>query len=165
MAWFKKARKPIAATDKASRVPEGLWVKCPECDTDIYTKDLIKNLQVCGKCAHHFRLNATDRLKILFDDERWEEIAPNLTSNDPLTFTDTKPYKARLAATQKSTGQKDAVIVGIGRISGLEAVVASMEYSFIGGLVGGGGGGKKVPGRRGAPPTRPAGVVVVVSGG
>ena len=136
MAWFKKARKPIASPAKTSRVPEGLWVKCPECDTVIYTKDLIKNLHVCGKCAHHFRLSATDRLKTLFDDERWEEIAPNLTSNDPLKFTDTKPYKSRLAATQKSTGQKDAVIVGVGQINGVEAVVASMEYSFIGGSMG-----------------------------
>jgi len=136
MAWFKKARKPIASPNKTSRVPEGLWVKCPECDTVIYTKDLIKNLHVCGKCAHHFRLSATERLKTLFDDERWEEIAPNLVSNDPLKFTDTKPYKARLAATQKSTGQKDAVIVGVGRINGVDAVIASMEYSFIGGSMG-----------------------------
>ena len=111
-------------------------MKCPECDTVIYTKDLIKNLHVCGKCAHHFRLSATERLKTLFDDERWEEIAPNLTSNDPLKFTDTKPYKSRLAATQKSTGQKDAVIVGVGKINGVDAVVASMEYSFIGGSMG-----------------------------
>jgi acetyl-CoA carboxylase carboxyl transferase subunit beta len=136
MAWFKKARKPIASPNKTSRVPEGLWVKCPECDTVIYTKDLIKNLHVCGKCAHHFRLSATERLKTLFDDERWEEIAPNLVSNDPLKFTDTKPYKSRLAATQKSTGQKDAVIVGVGRINGVDAVIASMEYSFIGGSMG-----------------------------
>jgi acetyl-CoA carboxylase carboxyl transferase subunit beta len=91
---------------------------------------------VCGKCAHHFRLNATERLKALFDDERWEEIAPNLTSNDPLKFTDTKPYRSRLAATQKSTGQKDAVIVATGRINGIDAVVASMEYAFIGGSMG-----------------------------
>jgi len=136
MAWFKKARKPIATPEKSSRVPEGLWVKCPECDTIIYTKDLVKNLHVCGKCAHHFRLSATERLKSLFDDERWEELAPNLTSNDPLTFTDTKPYKSRLANTQKSTGQKDAVIVGVGRINGIETVVAAMEYSFIGGSMG-----------------------------
>ena len=135
-AWFKKARKPIVSPDKASRVPEGLWVKCPECDTIIYTKDLVKNLHVCGKCAHHFRLSATDRLKTLFDDEVWEEIAPDLTSNDPLQFTDTKPYKSRLAATQKLTGKKDAVIVGVGRINGVEAVVASMDYSFIGGSMG-----------------------------
>ena len=64
------------------------------------------------------------------------DCAPNLTSNDPLQFTDTKPYRSRLAATQKSTGQKDAVIVGVGRINGVEAVVASMEYSFIGGSMG-----------------------------
>ena len=136
MAWFKKARKPIASPAKTSRVPEGLWVKCPECDTVIYTKDLIKNLHVCTKCAHHFRISATDRLKTLFDGERWEEIAPNLVSNDPLKFTDTKPYKSRLAATQKLTGQKDAVIVGVGKINGADAVVASMEYSFIGGSMG-----------------------------
>jgi acetyl-CoA carboxylase carboxyl transferase subunit beta len=136
MAWFKKARKPIATPEKSSRVPEGLWVKCPECDTIIYTKDLVKNLHVCGKCAHHFRLSATDRLKALFDDERWEELAPNLTSNDPLQFTDTKPYKSRLANTQKATGQKDAVIVGVGRVNGLETVIAAMEYSFIGGSMG-----------------------------
>jgi len=136
MAWFKKARKPIATPAKTSRVPEGLWVKCPECDTVIYTKDLIKNLHVCSKCAHHFRVSATDRLKTLFDDEQWDEIGGNLTSNDPLKFTDTKPYKSRLSATQKSTGQKDAVIVGLGLINGVEAVVASMEYSFIGGSMG-----------------------------
>ena len=136
MAWFKKARKPIATPEKTSRVPEGLWVKCPECDTIIYTKDLVKNLHVCGKCAHHFRLSATDRLKTLFDDEVWEEIAPNLASNDPLTFTDTKPYKSRLAVTQKLTGKKDAVIAAVGRINGVEAIVASMDYSFIGGSMG-----------------------------
>ena len=127
MAWFKKARTPIASPAKTSRVPEGLWVKCPECDTVIYTKDLIKNLHVCGKCAHHFRVSATERLKTLFDDERWEELAPNLASNDPLKFTDTKPYKSRLTATQKSTGQKDAVIVAVGQINGVDAVVASMD--------------------------------------
>src|SRR4026208_332503 len=125
MAWVKKARKPIAAPAKTSRVPEGLWVKCPECDTVIYTKDLVKNLHVCGKCAHHFRLNATDRLKTLCDDERWEESAPNLSSNDPLKFTDTKPYESRLAATQKSTGQKDAVIVGVGRNNGVGAAAGA----------------------------------------
>ena len=74
MAWFKKARKPIATPAKTSRVPEGLWVKCPDCDTVIYTKDLIKNQHVCGKCAHHFRLSATERLKTLF--ESWRRTWP-----------------------------------------------------------------------------------------
>ena len=165
MAWFKKARKPIAAQDKASRVPEGLWVKCPECDTILYNKDLVANLHVCGKCAHHFRLNATDRLKILFDDEEWDDIAPDLTSNDPLQFTDTKPYKSRLAATQKSTGKKDAVIIGVGKINGQPAVVASMEYSFIGGSMGVVVGEKIVRGIEIALERRIPMVIVSCSGG
>lgn len=165
MAWFKKARKPIAAPEKTSRVPEGLWVKCPECDTIIYTKDLVKNLHVCHKCAHHFRLNATERLKTLFDDETWEELAPNLVSNDPLQFTDTKPYKARLAASKKSVGQNDAVIVGVGRINGVDAVAAAMEYSFIGGSMGVVVGEKIVRGIELALARRIPMVIVSCSGG
>ena len=90
MAWFKKTRKPIAAaTDKASRVPEGLWVKCPGCSQIIYNKDLAANLSVCPKCAHHFKLSAAERLRALFDDD-WIEHDRNLTSTDPLNFTDVK---------------------------------------------------------------------------
>jgi acetyl-CoA carboxylase carboxyl transferase subunit beta len=136
MAWFKKARKPMVAPGTSSRVPEGLWVKCPECDTIIYTKDLAKTLSVCPKCAHHFRLTAAERLRTLFDDERWLEHDAGLASNDPLTFTDTKPYAGRLAASQKATGLKDALIVGAGTIEGLPAIVAAMEYGFIGGSMG-----------------------------
>jgi acetyl-CoA carboxylase carboxyl transferase subunit beta len=136
MAWFKKARKPIAAPDKASRVPEGLWVKCPECAAIIYTRDLFKSLSVCTKCGHHFRLTARERLLMLFDGEHWVEQDAGLRSNDPLKFTDTKPYKNRLEASQKATGLPDAIIVGLGRIDGREAVVAAMEYSFIGGSMG-----------------------------
>jgi acetyl-CoA carboxylase carboxyl transferase subunit beta len=136
MAWFKKARRPLAAPKTTSRVPEGLWEKCPGCDAILYAKDLVKNLQVCDKCGHHFRLGAVDRLKALFDDERWEELAPDLRSNDPLTFTDTKPYRERLAKTIASTGQSDAVIVGVGKLEGRPAVIASMDYSFIGGSMG-----------------------------
>ena len=165
MAWFKKARKPIAAQDKASRVPEGMWVKCPECDTILYNKDLVANSHVCSKCAHHFRVSATDRLKILFDGEVWDDIAPDLTSNDPLQFTDTKPYKSRLAATQKLTGKKDAVIIGVGRINGQPAVVASMEYSFIGGSMGVVVGEKIVRGIEIALERRIPMVIVSCSGG
>ena len=136
MAWFKKARRPLATPKTTSRVPEGLWEKCPDCDAILYAKDLVKNLQVCDKCGHHFRLGAVDRLKSLFDDERWEELAPELRSNDPLTFTDTKPYRDRLAKTIASTGQFDAVIVGVGKVEGFPAVIASMDYSFIGGSMG-----------------------------
>jgi acetyl-CoA carboxylase carboxyl transferase subunit beta len=136
MAWFKKARKPIAAPEKTSRVPEGLWVKCPDCDAIIYTKDLTKNLSVCGKCGHHFRLTAVERLRSLFDDEKYEELDRNLRSNDPLHFTDTKPYGTRLAASQAATGHLDALIVGHGLVDGRETVVCAMEYAFIGGSMG-----------------------------
>jgi acetyl-CoA carboxylase carboxyl transferase subunit beta len=137
VAWFKKARKPIApAKEKSSRVPEGLWVKCPGCSQIIYNKDLATNLNVCPKCAHHFRISAAERLRMLFDDEAWVEHDANLVSTDPLTFTDTKPYKARLKASIAATGLKDAVIVGTGAIDGIKTVVAAMEYAFIGGSMG-----------------------------
>src|SRR6185503_1661789 len=128
MAWFKKTHKPIApATDKSkSRVPEGLWVKCPDCSQVIYNKDLVTNLNVCPKCVHHFRLTASERLRMLFDDE-WQEYDKDLVSTDPLGFTDTKPYKARLKSGIETTGLKDAVIVASGQIDGIKTVVASME--------------------------------------
>src|SRR5258706_6338081 len=98
MAWFKKARKRISApTDKSSRVREGLMVKCPGCSQILYHKELATNLQVCPKCAHHFRIGAADRLRTLFDGE-WVEHDAGLMSTDPLEFHDTKPYKARLKA-------------------------------------------------------------------
>jgi acetyl-CoA carboxylase carboxyl transferase subunit beta len=136
MAWFKKTRKPIATPDKASRVPEGLWVKCPSCGKALYNKDLTASLQVCTKCDHHFRMSSSDRLRMLFDGATWTEHDPGLRSTDPLQFTDTKKYRDRLASSIKATGLNDAVIVGSGRIEGIPAVVAAMEYSFIGGSMG-----------------------------
>jgi acetyl-CoA carboxylase carboxyl transferase subunit beta len=136
VAWFKKARKPIESPDKASRVPEGLWVKCPTCGRALYHKDLVGNLQVCPHCAHHFRMSAAERLRMLFDDGQWVEHDASLRSTDPLQFTDTKPYRERLAGTIKKTGLNDAVLIGSGQIEGVPCVVAAMEYAFIGGSMG-----------------------------
>jgi acetyl-CoA carboxylase carboxyl transferase subunit beta len=138
MAWFKKTRKPIASStaEKPSRVPEGLWIKCPGCTQLIYKKDLEESLNVCPKCAHHFRIGAAERLRALFDDGRYTEHFPNLISTDPLRFTDTKPYRLRLKTTISSTGLKDAIIVATGKLDGLDLVVAAMEYTFIGGSMG-----------------------------
>ncbi len=135
MAWFKRVRKPIAPPEKASRVPEGLWVKCPECAQAIYNKDLIANLHVCPKCSHHFRLGSHDRLRMLFDGD-WQEYDAGLFSTDPLNFIDTKPYTQRLKAAVESTGMKDAIVAATGRIDGIETSVAAMEYGFIGGSMG-----------------------------
>jgi acetyl-CoA carboxylase carboxyl transferase subunit beta len=137
MAWFKRARKPIAAAkEKASRVPEGLWVKCPGCSQVIYNKDLATNLNVCPKCGHHFRIGAAERLRMLFDEGAYTEYDKGLVSTDPLKFTDTKPYRSRLDASIEATGQKDAVIAASGFIDGIQTSVAAMEYSFIGGSMG-----------------------------
>ena len=143
MAWFKKVRTSITSStaEKPSRVPEGLWIKCPACAQLIYKKDLEKNLRVCPKCAHHFRISAAERLRTLLDSE-WTEHYQALHSNDPLHFTDTKPYRDRLRLTKEHTGVDDAVIVATGSLDGLDVVVATMEYSFIGGSMGVVGGEK-----------------------
>jgi acetyl-CoA carboxylase carboxyl transferase subunit beta len=135
MAWFKKDKKPIEPPADKSRVPEGLWVKCPSCSQIIYNKDLVASLSVCTKCAHHFRLTASERLRTLFDGD-WEEYDGGLTSTDPLSFTDTKPYRKRLESSIESTGLKDAVITATGMIQGIRCSVAAMEYGFIGGSMG-----------------------------
>ncbi len=135
MAWFKKVRKPIEPPSDKSRVPEGLWVKCPSCSQIIYNKDLAATLSVCAKCGHHFRLNASERLRSLFDGA-WQEHDPGLASTDPLQFTDTKAYRQRLRASIAATGLNDAVITATGHVGGLECVIAAMEYGFIGGSMG-----------------------------
>jgi acetyl-CoA carboxylase carboxyl transferase subunit beta len=135
MAWFKKARKPITATDKSSRVPEGLWIKCPSCSKALYHKDLEDSQRVCEKCGHHFRMSAVERLKLLLDGE-WTEHDAGLRSIDPLTFTDTKPYRARLESSIRNSRMNDAVVVASGSLAGMPIVIASMEYSFIGGSMG-----------------------------
>ena len=138
MAWFKKTRRPMASktAEQPSRVPEGLWVKCPDCSQPVYKPDLESNLSVCPKCAHHFRMSATERLASLFDDGRYTEYFAKMRSNDPLTFTDTKPYKERLIKAREATGLEDAVIVASGKLEGLDVVIAAMEYAFIGGSMG-----------------------------
>ena len=167
MAWFKKARKPIAAPEKTSRVPEGLWVKCPECDTIIYTKDLVKNLHVCAQVRaplpperHRAAEDAVRRRAVGRDWRRtWR-------SNDPLKFTDTKPYKARLAADaegHRPEGRGDRRRRHASTAS--RPSIASMEYSFIGGSMGVVVGEKIVRGIELALERRMPVIIVSCSGG
>jgi acetyl-CoA carboxylase carboxyl transferase subunit beta len=135
MAWFTKTRKPIAPPEKVSRVPEGLYVKCPSCTQVIYNKDLSANLGVCPGCTHHFKMTAAERLAMLFDGG-YAVYDQNLVSTDPLEFTDTKPYKGRLQSSIASTGVNDAVVTATGQLEGIETVIAALEYSFIGGSMG-----------------------------
>jgi acetyl-CoA carboxylase carboxyl transferase subunit beta len=165
MAWFKKTQKPIRATPKESRVPEGLWVKCPSCGKALYNKDLVENLKVCGKCGHHFRMSSQERLAMLFDRGEWTEYDAGLRSTDPLKFTDTKPYRSRLENTIKATGMNDAIVVGSGTVDDVPTVIASMEYSFIGGSMGVVVGEKITRGAELALSMRAPFIVVSCSGG
>jgi acetyl-CoA carboxylase carboxyl transferase subunit beta len=133
VAWFKKTRRQIARPDGTSRVPEGLWVKCPSCSQAIYNKELAAALLVCPKCAHHFRMSASDRLAMLFDDGEWTELDRDLRSTDPLNFKGSKVYRDQLADGARATGLNDALIYAVGQLDGLPVVVAAMEYGFIGG--------------------------------
>jgi len=165
MAWFKKVRKGIATeASKPSRVPEGLWVKCTGCSQILYNKDLGQNMSVCPKCGYHFRMGAVDRLRTLFDGP-WTEYDRSLVSTDPLRFTDTKPYQTRLKASSEATGLKDAVVVARGCIEGYEAIVAAMEYGFIGGSMGVVVGEKITRGIERALATRRPMIIVSCSGG
>jgi acetyl-CoA carboxylase carboxyl transferase subunit beta len=135
VAWFRREPSLLPPGEQENRVPEGLWVKCDSCKEIIYRKEVLKNLSVCPKCAFHFRITARERLEILFDTA-WEEFDHGLVSADPLSFHDTKPYAERLKAGKAKTNSFDALVSAVGPIGGLTAVVAAMEYGFIGGSMG-----------------------------
>lgn len=121
---------------KKSSVPEGLWHKCPSCDAVLYKPELEKTLDVCPKCQHHMRINARTRLDIFLDEEGCEEIAADLEPVDRIKFRDSKRYKDRLAAAQKQTGEKDALIALSGTLEGMPVVTAAFEFAFMGGSMG-----------------------------
>lgn len=121
---------------KNSGVPEGLWRKCPSCDSVLYRPELQKTLDVCPKCGHHMRINARTRLDIFLDADGREEIGADLEPVDRLKFRDSKRYKERLAAAQKATGEKDALIAQSGTLNGLPVVACAFEFSFMGGSMG-----------------------------
>ena len=138
MAWFRKTKKPKPLRNDRPRstVPEGLWVKCESCKEIIYARDLDKNLRVCPKCNHHFRIDAHARIALLLDDEEPRELFTGISPTDPLNFRDTKRYRDRLRSYQQAVGERDAVVVVSGRIEGIPIVLAVMEYRFMGGSMG-----------------------------
>ncbi|RRJ84921.1 acetyl-CoA carboxylase, carboxyltransferase subunit beta [Aestuariirhabdus litorea] len=122
--------------DKRSNVPEGLWKKCVQCNSVLYRPELEKNLDVCPKCEHHMRITARTRIDYFLDDENRVELGAELEPQDRLRFKDSKKYKDRLVAAQKSTGEKDALVVTRGTVNGVPVVVVAFEFSFMGGSMG-----------------------------
>lgn len=134
MSWFKRNKEGITTTTSEKKeVPEGLWSRCSNCKT-IFTKgDLEKLNYVCNRCSHHERIGSEEYFSIIFDDGKYTELNPNITSGDPLSFEDTKKYTDRVKTTQKNTGLSDAVRTAKGKLNKKDFIVAAMDFKFIGG--------------------------------
>jgi acetyl-CoA carboxylase carboxyl transferase subunit beta len=117
-------------------IPEGLWYKCPECRNVLTSEEHAEHNWVCDKCGYHEKISSLQYFSILFDENEFEEVAAQMTSADPLEFKDTKSYRDRIKTTIAKTGLKDAIRVGRGKINGEEAVIACMDFGFIGGSMG-----------------------------
>ena len=139
MSWLEKLLPSrIEQTDPTERrsVPEGLWTKCPSCETVLFKTDLEHSLMVCPKCGHHHRITARARLNGLLDPEGRYDIGQEVIPVDALKFKDSRKYPERLKAAMEETGETDALIVKGGAIHSLEVVVACFEFDFMGGSMG-----------------------------
>lgn len=134
MAWFKKKKE--LKTEKKVKIPEGLWVKCDNCKEIVYKKEIEKNRQVCPKCTYHFRISSRERLRILADDGSFAELDADIATTDPLEFMDNVPYAKRIADNRIKSGLNEAALYGDILIKGFPAVLAIMDFSFMGGSMG-----------------------------
>lgn len=125
-----------AAPPKKRGVPEGLWLKCPDCGSSVYKKQVESRLNVCPKCDHHFYVSAQDRIKQVLDEGTFEPMNEELRSVDPLEFTDRRRYSERLVSEQKRTGLSDAVLTGTGMIRARRVAFAVTDSAFIMGSMG-----------------------------
>ena len=137
MSWLEKIleKSNIVSSRKAS-IPEGVWTKCTSCEQVLYHAELERNLEVCPKCDHHMRMKARRRLETFLDDTNRVELANELEPQDKLKFKDSKRYKDRISAAQKSSGEKDALVVMQGEVIGIPVVACAFEFSFMGGSMG-----------------------------
>jgi acetyl-CoA carboxylase carboxyl transferase subunit beta len=137
MSWLEKIleKSNIVSSRKAS-IPEGVWTKCTSCEQVLYYAELERNLEVCPKCNHHMRMKARRRIETFLDSDNRVEIGDDLEPQDKLKFKDSKRYKERIAAAQKKSSEKDALIVMKGELLGMPLVACAFEFSFMGGSMG-----------------------------
>lgn len=137
MSWFKRNKAGInTATENKKEAPDGMWNKCPSCKKPLLNLEQIENNYVCQYCSYHIRIGSAAYFSILFDDNSFTELFPNLTAGDPLHFIDSKPYNERLIESQTKTGLKDALRSAHGKLDGKDLVIACMDFNFIGGSMG-----------------------------
>ncbi|NRP51862.1 MULTISPECIES: acetyl-CoA carboxylase, carboxyltransferase subunit beta [unclassified Marinobacterium] len=136
--WLEKIVPSLARNDEKKRnsIPEGLWEKCPKCESVLYKPELDKTLHVCPKCDHHLRIGARQRLNYFLDEGSTTEIAADIEPIDRLKFKDSKKYKDRLTAAQRDTGEKDALVAMKGTLEGNPVAAVAFEFRFMGGSMG-----------------------------
>ena len=133
---FLKKPKLTSGKSRKREIPEGIWTKCPKCTHLIYDKELDENLKVCPKCEHHFPIGSRERINFLVETCSFEEMDADLLSVDVLKFTGVATYASKLEGYQKSTGLKDAVVTGVGKIGEHRVALGVMDFSFLGGSMG-----------------------------
>lgn len=139
MSWFEKLMPSRIRVDKSKTkkvIPEGVWEKCPSCQTVLYREDIVQNKYVCSSCGYHMRISARDRLDLFLDSDNKEELFSKLSSKDFLKFKDSKKYKDRISEAKNKTNENDALLVMKGKINGIEVIAAAFEFSFMGGSMG-----------------------------
>ena len=150
MNWLTRLIPSIGSNrdseSSKSKVPDGLWNNCPACEAILYQPELEKSLFVCPKCDHHLRIGARTRMSIFFDGGSFHELATKITTKDILKFKDTKSYSQRIKEAVSSTGEDEAIVIGKGKLEGVEIVVAAFEFRYMGGSMGGAVGTKFVQG-------------------
>lgn len=137
MSWFEKLMPSRISTESRSKsVPEGVWIKCPTCDAQLYRNELERNVQVCPKCDYHMRIGARKRLEFFLDPDSQQELSSSLEPEDPLKFRDSKRYRDRIVQAQKKTGERDALVSVTGTLLGRPVVACAFEFGFMGGSMG-----------------------------
>lgn len=167
MNWIKNIVRPRfeAVFRKKSNTPDNLWINCNECGEMIFHRDIEALAKVCPGCDYHMRMNSEERFKQLFDDGAYEKIETPDVPIDPLKFRDTKKYSDRLKEAQSKTGKKDAVTIGLGKMSGVETVIAVQDFFFMGGSLGMAAGEAVIRGGEVALENNAPFIVVAAAGG
>ncbi len=136
MSWLEKILTPKSEKSTRHNIPEGVWTKCEACEQVLYRAELERNLNVCPKCGHHMKIGARERLLRFLDNGNQVELGRGFEPQDILKFKDTKRYKDRIVAAQKSTNETDALVVIKGNLQGIPVVCAAFEFAFMGGSMG-----------------------------
>lgn len=136
MAWFKRDKTPIPPTERSSRVPEDMWIRCSYCREIVYRKEMERNFFVCPKCNYHFRLDVLQRLQLLADRGSFSPYGEHVTTADPLGFKDTRKYRDRLRDALRKSGQTEAILTGEALMEGRKVQLCIFDFAFMGGSMG-----------------------------